>query len=148
MPEEYPRVVIHSDGACRGNPGPGGWAALLRFNHAEKILSGGERETTNNRMELTAAIQALQALKKSCQVEFFTDSEYLRKGITEWLPGWKARQWKRKGGELKNVDLWKALDSAVSPHRITWHWLKGHAGQVENERVDEEARKQIDRLKS
>jgi ribonuclease HI len=140
MVEELARVIIYSDGACEGNPGPGGWAALLQYGTTEKLLSGGEADTTNNRMELLAAIQALQALKRSCQIDFYTDSQYLRKGITEWLAGWKARGWKRKGGELKNVDLWQALDRAAGTHKIAWHWTRGHAGNSGNERVDQAAR--------
>lgn len=139
---DYP-VVIYSDGACEGNPGPGGWAALLQFGDHQKELSGYEAQTTNNRMELTAALRALQALKRPCKVEFFTDSEYLRKGITQWMAGWRARNWRRKGGELANVDLWKALDAAVRPHQITWHWVKGHAGHEMNERVDRLAKQAI-----
>ena len=140
MVEELSHVTIYSDGACEGNPGPGGWAALLQYRTREKLLSGGEADTTNNRMELLAAIQALQALKRPCQVDFYTDSQYLRKGITEWLPGWKARGWKRKDGELKNVDLWQALDRAAGLHKIAWHWTRGHAGNSGNERVDMAAR--------
>jgi ribonuclease HI len=138
-------VAVYTDGACRGNPGPGGWAALLRYGSHEKILTGAEPETTNNRMELTAAVEALRALKEPCQVELHTDSEYLRKGITEWLHAWRARGWRRKDGALKNVDLWQALDSACSPHQITWRWVRGHAGNRENERVDELARLAIAR---
>jgi ribonuclease HI len=152
MGEELPRVTIYSDGACEGNPGPGGWAALLKYGMTEKLVSGGETDTTNNRMELQAAIQSLQALKKPCQIDFYTDSQYLRKGITEWLSGWKARSWKRKEGELKNVDLWQALDRAVSLHKIAWHWTRGHAGNSGNERVDQAARAaaalERDRLKT
>lgn len=140
-----PMVEIFSDGACEPNPGPGGWAALLRSAGQEKEISGGERETTNNRMELTAALQALRSLKRPCQVEFYTDSEYLKRGITEWLPGWRSRNWKRKGGALANVDLWQALDQAMRPHRIHWHWVRGHAGHKENERVDRLARAAVPR---
>lgn len=135
-----PLVEIYSDGACDPNPGPGGWAALLRFGRHEKTLSGSEAETTNNRMELTAAIRALQALNQPCRVKFYTDSEYLKRGITEWLPGWRARSWKRKGGALANVDLWKELDEALKPHKVEWNWVRGHAGYPENERVDRLAR--------
>ena len=133
---ELPRVTIYTDGACMPNPGPGGWAAILLCGEHSRELSGSEANTTNNRMELTAAVQALQALKRACQVEFYTDSEYLKRGITEWLPGWRRRGWKRKDGELKNVDLWQALDSAISQHTITWKWVRGHAGNSMNERVD------------
>ena len=135
-----PRVVIYTDGACEPNPGPGGWAALLRFGDREKLLSGNNSDTTNNRMELTAAVQALQALNRPCQIDLFTDSEYLRNGITEWLPGWKKRGWKRKGGALANQDLWQALDATLSEHDITWHWVRGHAGNRDNQRVDYLAR--------
>ncbi len=140
-------VTIYTDGACLGNPGPGGWAAVLNYGRQEKVLSGSERDTTNNRMELTAAIQALQALKRPCQVEIYTDSEYLRRGITEWLPGWKARGWRRKEGALANADLWQALDAAQTHHRVTWYWLRGHAGHSMNERVDQLARDAIRKIK-
>lgn len=135
------RVVIYTDGACYPNPGPGGWAALLRFRGQEKILTGSEPETTNNRMELTAAVQALAALKEPCQVDLYTDSRYLRRGITEWLAGWKRRGWQRKLGELANADLWQALDQAVQAHQVEWHWVRGHAGNQDNTRVDELARR-------
>jgi ribonuclease HI len=140
---EYPHVSIYTDGACSPNPGPGGWAALLRFKDQEKTLTGGERQTTNNRMELAAAVEALKALKRPCQIDFFTDSEYLRRGITEWLPGWRRRNWRRKAGSLANVDLWQALDQAITQHKINWHWVRGHAGHPENERVDWLARQAI-----
>jgi ribonuclease HI len=136
-------VTIYTDGACSPNPGPGGWAAILCCGASEKVLSGGERNTTNNRMELTAALQALLALKKPCQVEVVTDSEYLRRGITEWLPGWKIRNWQRKGGTLANIDLWKALDAALIQHKVTWKWVRGHAGHQYNQRADELARQAI-----
>jgi len=135
-----PHVQIYTDGACDPNPGPGGWAALLRWADQEKTLTGSERETTNNRMELTAALRALEALNQASQVEIYTDSEYLKRGITEWLPGWRARNWRRRGGELKNVDLWKALDAILRQHQVSWHWVRGHAGHRENERVDGLAR--------
>ncbi len=138
-----PRVVIYTDGACEPNPGPGGWAALLRFGSQEKTLTGRQAATTNNRMELTAAVQALQALSRPCQVDFYTDAEYLRRGITEWLPGWKKRGWKRKGGALANQDLWQALEAALADHDITWHWVRGHAGDRDNQRVDRLARQAI-----
>ena len=143
---ELPRVTIFTDGSCDPNPGPGGWAALLRSGKVEKVLTGSEAASTNNRMELTAALQALQALKESCRVEFYTDSEYLRRGITEWLPGWKVRGWRRKGGQLANVELWQALDKAVGRHQVHWHWVRGHAGHPENERVDRLARQSINRI--
>lgn len=135
-----PVVTIYTDGACEPNPGPGGWAALLRSGSQEKVLTGGEAQSTNNRMELRAAIAALQALNRPCQVRFFTDSEYLRRGITEWLPRWRARGWRRKGGALANAELWQALESAIGPHQIEWHWVRGHAGNPDNERVDRLAR--------
>lgn len=134
------RVVIYTDGACDPNPGPGGWAALLFIRGREKILTGGEPETTNNRMELTAAVQALGALKEPSRVDVYTDSEYLRRGITEWLAGWKRRGWQRKQGELANVDLWQALDQAIQAHQVEWHWVRGHAGNRNNARVDGLAR--------
>jgi ribonuclease HI len=138
------KVTIYTDGACAGNPGPGGWGALLRSGQHEKELSGYEPQTTNNRMELTAAIEALNALKRPCQIEFHTDSEYLRKGITEWISNWKRRGWKTAAKKpVKNQDLWQALDRAIQPHHISWHWVRGHAGQPENERVDQLARAAI-----
>ena len=137
---DLPHVVIYTDGACDPNPGLGGWAALLRYGDNEKILTGAEAETTNNRMELTAAIMALQALKQPCQVDLFTDSEYLKRGVTEWLPGWRRRQWRRKGGQLANADLWQALDAALAVHQVTWHWVRGHAGNLNNQRADSLAR--------
>ena len=140
MNSTLPKVTIYTDGACEGNPGPGGWAAMLLAGSAVKELCGGEKETTNNRMELTAAMRALEALNQPCQVELYTDSEYVKRGITEWLKGWKARGWQRKGGELKNVDLWQALDLALGKHQVNWHWVRGHAGNVYNERVDSMAR--------
>jgi ribonuclease HI len=143
MMTELTQVTIYTDGACDPNPGPGGWAALLRSRGQEKELSGSEPATTNNRMELTAAIQALEALNLPCQVDFYTDSEYLKRGITEWMPNWRARNWRRKGGALANVDLWKALDSAIQPHQINWHWVRGHAGNPDNQRVDGLARQAI-----
>jgi ribonuclease HI len=136
-------VTIYTDGACDPNPGPGGWAALLRFGDHEKILTGSAPQTTNNRMELTAAIEALKALKRLCWVDFYTDSEYLRRGITEWLPKWRARNWRRKQGALANIDLWQELDAAVRQHQIEWHWVRGHAGDRDNRRVDQLARQAI-----
>jgi len=140
-----PEVTIFSDGACEPNPGPGGWGALLRYGSIEKEISGGEQETTNNRMELTAAIKALQALQKPCKVVFYTDSQYLRKGVTEWMAGWRQRGWKRKDGELANVDLWMALDQEIGRHQISWNWVRGHNGHPENERVDQLASRAIRR---
>jgi ribonuclease HI len=132
-------VTIYTDGACKGNPGPGGWGVLMRSGAAEKELFGGEPETTNNRMELTAVIQALSALKRPCRVSLFLDSEYVRKGITEWLQGWKARGWRTAAkAPVKNVDLWQRLDGLVqgSGHQIEWHWVRGHSGHPGNERAD------------
>jgi ribonuclease HI len=140
---ELPNVTIYTDGACDPNPGPGGWAALLKFASREKILTGAALDSTNNRMELTAAIQALEALNRPCQVFFYTDSEYVKKGITEWMPSWKARNWRRKGGKLANIDLWQALDKAIQPHEIDWRWVRGHAGNPDNNRVDRLARQAI-----
>jgi ribonuclease HI len=139
------RVTIYTDGACEPNPGPGGWAALLIYEGSEKTLTGSEVETTNNRMELTAAIQALKTLKQASQVNFYTDSQYLRRGITEWIPNWRARDWRRKGGKLANVDLWQALDNIIQTHKIDWHWVRSHAGDRNNQRVDYLARKSIPR---
>jgi ribonuclease HI len=137
------QVTIYTDGACTGNPGPGGWGAILRYGRHEKEISGGEADTTNNRMELRAALEALRTLTAPCQVTLFTDSEYLRRGITEWLPGWKRRNWRRKDGKLANVDLWMKLDEEIGRHAIDWRWVKGHAGHPLNERVDKLARKAI-----
>jgi ribonuclease HI len=134
------RVTIYTDGACEPNPGPGGWAALLLFGRHEKELSGAEPHTTNNRMEMTAAVKALGALSQPCRVDFYTDSEYLRRGITEWLPDWRRRGWKRKTGKLANIDLWQALEAALADHNISWHWVQGHAGDRYNQRVDNMAR--------
>jgi ribonuclease HI len=137
-----PQIEIHTDGACSGNPGPGGWAALLLHGSTEKELSGGESLTTNNRMELMAAISALESLKKPCCIALYTDSQYVQKGITEWLPGWIRKGWKNSKGEpVKNQDLWQRLQEASSAHRIEWKWVKGHAGHAENERVDALARR-------
>ncbi len=139
------KVYIFTDGACRGNPGPGGWGALLRYSDHEKKLSGGELETTNNRMELMAAIKALSAIKETCIIELYTDSQYVQKGITEWMPGWKKRQWKKSDNKpVKNADLWQALDEQTKRHKISWHWVKGHNGHVENELVDVLANEAID----
>jgi ribonuclease HI len=134
------KVIVYTDGACYGNPGPGAWAALINIDGNERMLSGGEHETTNNRMELTAALKALQGIPEALAVAVYTDSEYLRLGITEWLPEWKANNWKRKGGRLKNKDLWQLLDKVTSGRKVEWHWLKGHAGNPQNERVDRMAR--------
>jgi ribonuclease HI len=142
---ELPSVRIYTDGSCLGNPGPGGWAAILQHGEHEKALSGSEPDTTNNRMELTAAIKALQSLKQPCRVELYSDSEYLKRGVSEWLPGWRRRGWRRKGGALKNLDLWQELDQQLKLHQIEWHWVRGHAGHRENERVDRLAKQAIRR---
>jgi ribonuclease HI len=134
-------VSIWTDGACSGNPGPGGWGAILTFNGHEKELKGGEAHTTNNRMELTAAIEALNALKRSCDIHLYTDSSYVKDGITSWIHGWKKKGWKTANKKpVKNAELWQALDEALQRHSITWHWVKGHAGDPMNERADELAR--------
>ena len=140
------KVKIFTDGACSGNPGPGGWGALLRYGDIEKELSGGELETTNNRMEMMAAIKALESLKRPIQVELYTDSVYVRDGITKWIQGWKARGWKTANKKpVKNVDLWQRLEHAMGSHSIDWHWVKGHGGYADNELVDELARIAIPR---
>jgi ribonuclease HI len=130
-------VTIYTDGACAGNPGPGGWAALLLIGSSEKELSGGEAFTTNNRMEMLAAIEGLRALRQPCHVDLFTDSQYLHMGITSWLQGWKRKGWRTAaGGPVKNVELWQELERVAAPHRISWHWVRGHAGDPFNHRVD------------
>ncbi len=140
-------VEIYTDGACRGNPGPGGWAATLQWEGHLRELSGAERETTNNRMELTAVIRALEALKRSMPVRVYTDSQYVRQGITEWLPNWKKRDWRTADKKpVKNRDLWEALDAAAARHEVEWHWVKGHSGVPGNERVDALANAAIDAL--
>ena len=140
-------IQIYTDGACRGNPGPGGWGALLKFGSKEKQLYGGEPLTTNNRMELRAVIEALSALKRPCNVSVTSDSTYVLKGINEWLPNWKKRGWLTSGKKpVKNEDLWKSLDSLKSVHNIEWHWVKGHSWHLENELVDQLANKGIDEL--
>lgn len=145
---ETTTVEIFTDGACSGNPGPGGWGAILRYGSAEKELSGGEWETTNNRMEMMAAIAALEALKRPSHVAITTDSTYLRDGITKWIHAWRARGWKTAAKkEVKNRDLWERLEQALKPHQVSWHWIKGHSGHAENERADELARDAIRRLR-
>lgn len=140
-------VEIFTDGACRGNPGPGGWGVLLRYGDHEKELYGGEPETTNNRMELTAAIEGLKSVTESCVIELTTDSEYVRKGITEWIVNWKKRGWKTAAKKpVKNADLWLALDEQAQSHQINWHWVKGHSGHRENEMADQLANRGIDEL--
>ena len=136
-------VEVHTDGACLGNPGPGGWAALLRYGVREREVAGGEPATTNNRMELMAAIMALEALTEGCSVVLHTDSQYVRQGITEWLPGWVRRGWRNAAGQpVKNRDLWERLHAACHRHRIDWRWVKGHSGDPDNDRVDALAREQ------
>ncbi len=135
------KVIVHTDGACSGNPGPGGWGAILEFNGTRKELSGGEALTTNNRMELTGAIVALESLKRPCKVEMHVDSAYVKDGITKWIHGWKRNGWKTADKKpVKNMELWQRLDAALANHEISWRWVKGHAGHAENERADELAR--------
>lgn len=142
-------VEVYTDGACRGNPGPGGWGVLLRYGNTEKELYGGEADTTNNRMELMAAIQALENLKRESEVILTTDSQYVRKGITEWIANWKKRGWKTASKQpVKNKDLWQRLDKAATQHQVEWHWVRGHTGHPENERADELANRGIDELLS
>ena len=141
------KVEIFTDGACRGNPGPGGWGALLRYKGVEKTLYGAEPETTNNRMELMAAIAALETLSRNCEVTLTTDSQYVKKGMTEWIDGWKKRNWKTAARKpVKNVDLWQRLDQAVARHTIKWEWVRGHTGHAENERADQLANQAIDEM--
>jgi ribonuclease HI len=140
-------VRLYTDGACKGNPGPGGWGALLQFQGKEKTLFGAERDTTNNRMELTAAIKGLEALSRSCQVHLYTDSQYVKNGMTLWIEGWKKRGWKNANREpVKNQDLWEQLDLAARRHQIEWFWVKGHSGHPENERADQLANQAIEEL--
>ena len=142
-------IEIFTDGACRGNPGPGGWGALLRYNGTERELYGYQAEATNNQMELMAAIQGLEALSRPCEVILTTDSQYVRQGITEWIAGWKRKNWKTAAGKpVKNQDLWQRLDQAAAPHQVDWRWVKGHSGHDENERVDQLANKAIDEKKA
>ena len=142
------RVTIYTDGGCVPNPGVGGWAAVLIGANRRREISGGERDTTNNRMEMTAAIEALAALRTSCEVSLHTDSEYLKKGITEWLPKWRRNGWKTKSGPVKNADLWQRLQDEVDRHDVSWAWVKGHSGVPENERCDELVGEAIDRIRS
>ncbi|MCG7373638.1 ribonuclease HI [Pseudomonas luteola] len=142
-------VEIYTDGACKGNPGPGGWGALLVYKGNERELWGGEAVTTNNRMELMAAIRALEALKRSCHVQIVTDSEYVMRGITEWLRGWKARGWKTAAKQpVKNADLWQALDAQVARHEVEWEWVRGHTGHHGNERADQLANRGVDEIRA
>ncbi len=140
-------VIMYTDGACKGNPGRGGWGVVLRWGETCKTLHGGEQHTTNNRMELMAAIEGLKALKRQCNVELYTDSQYVRKGITEWLEGWKRNGWRTAARKpVKNEDLWKALDEQTGRHRVNWHWVKGHAGVPDNELADQLANRGVDEL--
>ncbi len=142
------RLEIFTDGACSGNPGPGGWGAILRFKGVEKELCGGEPGTTNNRMEMMAVIQALATLKRPCEIDLYTDSQYVQKGITEWVRGWKSRGWKTADKKpVKNEDLWRQLDEAAARHKIKWHWVRGHNGHPENERADALARQGLQEAK-
>ena len=141
------KVVMYTDGACKGNPGPGGWGVLLRYSDACKTMHGGEAQTTNNRMELMAAIQGLRALKRECEVELYTDSQYVRKGITEWMAGWKRNGWKNSAKKpVKNADLWQELDAEAARHKVNWHWVKGHSGHPDNELADELANRGVAEL--
>lgn len=142
-------VEIYTDGACRGNPGPGGWGAVLQYGETSKEIYGGESETTNNRMELMAAIKSLESLTRNCEVTLYTDSQYVRKGITEWIVNWKKRNWKTAAKKpVKNADLWKLLDTQVDRHTINWVWVKGHAGNVGNELADTLANKGVDQVEA
>jgi ribonuclease HI len=147
--EERGRVVIHTDGACSGNPGPGGWGAILEWGGRRREIKGGEAHTTNNRMELMAAISALEALKRPCDVDLHTDSQYLRQGITSWIHGWKRNGWKTADRKpVKNVDLWQRLEAAIVRHTVHWHWVRGHSGHDLNERADELAREGIAEIRA
>lgn len=144
---ESQRVEIYTDGACRGNPGPGGWGAVLRFKGRERTLKGAEAETTNNRMELTAAIMALETLTRPCAVDLTTDSQYVKQGLTQWIHGWKRKGWRTADGKpVKNQDLWMRLDAAAARHDVAWHWVRGHTGHPENELADQLANEAIDEM--
>jgi ribonuclease HI len=146
-PADLKRITIYTDGACEGNPGPGGWAAVLQYGEHKKEICGAELATTNNRMELTAALEALQALTEPCRIEFFTDSEYLKNGVTVWSKAWKRKNWKKAGKDIKNADLWKPIDAAASRHTIRWNWVRGHSGNAQNERCDQLAVAEIAKLR-
>ena len=149
MSDALPHVIVHTDGACSGNPGPGGWGAILAFGDHVKELKGGEPNTTNNRMELMAAIAAFEALKRPCRVDVHTDSQYLRNGIISYINNWKRNGWRTADKKpVKNVDLWQRLDVALKPHQVRWHWLKGHAGHAQNERADVLAREAIAEIRA
>lgn len=144
MTVQIDKVTLYTDGACKGNPGSGGWGVFLKYGEHEKELCGGETDTTNNRMELTAAIRGLEALKRPCQVDLYTDSQYVRKGITEWINGWKKNGWKTASKQpVKNDDLWRSLDELTKKHAVKWHWVKGHAGDPGNERADQLANRGV-----
>ncbi|MEK9683947.1 MAG: ribonuclease HI [Rhodospirillaceae bacterium] len=146
--EPKAELEIYTDGACSGNPGPGGWGALLRWQDTEKEIWGGEANTTNNRMELTAAIMALESLKRPVEIALYTDSIYLKDGITKWITLWKARNWRTAGKKpVKNVDLWKRLDQRISLHKVEWHWVKGHSGHPDNEKADTLARRGLEEIR-
>lgn len=142
------KIQMYTDGSCLNNPGPGGWAALMRYNNSEKMFSGGQMETTNNQMELMAVIEGLKALTKSCDIELYTDSKYVMDGFTKWLDGWKKRGWKKSDKKpVLNKELWQDLDQQANGHSINWHWVKGHSGHTENERVDQLARLEAEKMK-
>ncbi|GJL82091.1 MAG: ribonuclease HI [marine bacterium B5-7] len=146
---EHEWVVIHTDGACRGNPGPGGWGALLEYRGKTKELNGSMPDTTNNRMELTAAVEALRSLKRSCRIKLYTDSTYVKQGLGEWMPRWKRNGWKTSAKKpVRNQDLWQALDAEAARHEIEWHWVKGHSGDPGNERADQLANLAIDEMEA
>ncbi len=149
MTDQLPHVIVYTDGACSGNPGPGGWGAILGFGDRSKEIKGGEPNTTNNRMEFMAAIAALEALKRPCRVDVHTDSQYLRNGIMSWINNWKRNGWQTADKKpVKNVELWQRLETALTPHQVRWHWLKGHAGHEMNERADELAREAIAEIRA
>lgn len=149
LSNQLKKIAVFTDGSCLGNPGPGGWAALLKYGNRQKMISGQSAETTNNRMELTAVIKALSALREACLIELYTDSKYVMDGSLQWLKNWKTKNWVNSKKEpVKNVDLWKKLDEKIQIHQINWHWVKGHSGHPENEQVDDEARKQAEEIQA